>query len=181
MALILPRILTILTVLPAGYDKMKAYLYSTLNFVKLSLFYPNYFVYHYECHLPPGHWWKPPLSWVYVYWKMLWSQVSHNGACGFRISSLFEMLSVVFISVSLGVLVLLQPGDQVGSNTWIPLKSYHSSVFVQSQSWSGQQVSGKNNTPCAIIENELKLTSNCFVIRGLLKYLVAIYVMQNWL
>ena len=32
-----------------------------------------------------------------------------------------------------------QPEDQVGSNTWITLKSYISSAFIQSHNWTGQQ------------------------------------------
>ena len=76
--------------------------------------------------------------------------------------TLFEMLSVVFVLVTLIVFELLPPGDQVGSNTWITFK-----CVCQSQSWTGQQVSDKKNKPCAIIKrNALPLMSLCFVTFG---------------
>ena len=79
----------------------------------------NDFVYHYGCHLSSVHWRKPRANCIYTSFKVLWSQGPHNGACGITIRGLFEMLSVVFIQVSLGVLELLHSGDQVGSHSWI--------------------------------------------------------------
>ena len=99
------------------------------------------------------------LSCVYTNCKMLWSKGPHNGAY------VVCLKCSQFILVSLSVLEL-QPGDQMRSNTWIALKSYHWSVFVPRLSWSDQQVLGKKNTPCVIIKNELALMSFCFVTRG---------------
>ena len=106
-------------------------LYAIFIFVELSSFYNHDCVYFYSCHLSSGHCWKPRLSRVYTNCKMLWSQGPDIRAWGVRLYALFEMLSVVFVLVTLIVLGLFKPGDHVGSNTWIALKSYHSSLFVQ--------------------------------------------------
>ena len=59
--------------------------------------------------------------------------------------------------VPMHVLELLHPGDEVGSNKWATLKSYHLIVLVQNPSSIDQQVFTKKSKPYAIIKNELAL------------------------
>ena len=84
-------------------------------------------------------------------------------ACGINTPGSFEMLSAVLVLFSLDILELLQPVEHERSNTLAILKSYNSSMFVQIQSWTDQQVSRKKNKRCAIIHNELPLMSFYFV------------------
>ena len=105
--------------------------WSTISsyFCRIIIILLSWLVYYYWCHLSLGYCWKSCLSRVYSNYKMLWSQGPDKRACGTRLHYLFEMLSVVFVIVI--VFELLQPGDQVGSNTWITLKSYNSGVLVK--------------------------------------------------
>ena len=107
--------------------------WSTISsyFCRIIIILLSWLVYYYWCHLSSGYCWKSCLSRVHTNYKMLWSQGSEKTACRMRLHYLFEMLSVVFVIVTLIVFELLQPGDQVGSNTWITLKSYNSSVLVK--------------------------------------------------
>ena len=136
-------------------------LYTIFIFVELSSFYYHDFVYYYWCHLSSGYCWKSCLE--SCLHKLQNAVIALPGYKGMQDKiTLFEMLSVVFVIVTLIVFELLQPGDQVGSNTWITFK-----CVCQSQSWTGQQVSDKKNKPCAIIKrNALPLMSLCFVTFG---------------
>ena len=78
------------------------YIYSIFIFVELEWFYYNDLLYHYGCHLPSGHWWKPRASCVYTNCEIRWSQGPHSVACGIRIRVLFEMLSLLCLFQCLG-------------------------------------------------------------------------------
>ena len=148
---------------PFLWDRVRLHTYIVFYFLEIIIILQYYdSVYIYRCLLSSGHWWKPRATELCLY-KLQNALIQGPAQWGIR--GLFEMLSVVFILVSLSVLEL-QPGDQMRSNTWIALKSYHWSVFVPRLSWSDQQVLGKKNTPCVIIKNELALMSFCFVTRG---------------
>ena len=135
---------------------MHIYIYSILIFVELWLFYFSDFVYHYGCHLPSRHRWKPRVCCVYTNCEMHWSQGSHNGAYGIRIHVLFEMLSLLCLFWCFGVApasnsretaqpaplaglgcvrVTPQPGDQM-TLVWPLFSSTQISNFVDSFKWS---------------------------------------------
>ena len=100
---------------------------------------------------------------LFVQLKMLWSQTQDNGHAGWIHLARLKCSQLCWCSSRWIFSSCSSQTEHERSNTLAILKLYNSSMFVQIQSWTDQQVSRKKNKRCAIIQNELPLMSFYFV------------------